>query len=65
MNKNAIIIRNKKKLRVVQREFNKATGEFDCVFREGGYVTKRLSITDFIQQSKDSYGSLNRETDSE
>lgn len=65
MNKNAIVIRRKKKLRVVQREFNKKSGEYDCVFREGGYVTKRLSIADFVQQSKDSYGSLNGETDSE
>ncbi len=61
MNKNAIVIKKKRKLKVVQREFNKKSGEYDCVFREGGYVTKRLSIEEFAEQSK-AYGSLNGET---
>ncbi len=31
-------------LRLVQREFNKKLGEYDCVWREGGAIQKRTPL---------------------
>ncbi len=39
--KNTIKFIRKRPRTLMQREFNKHTGEFDCVMREGGRVIKR------------------------
>jgi hypothetical protein len=44
MNKNAIIIKRSKKLRVVTKEINKKTGEAYCVFKEGGTIIQKTLI---------------------
>lgn len=43
-NKNAIRIQVKRKMRMVQREVNKKTGNAQIVWREGGCIYKREDL---------------------
>ena len=55
MAKNTIVTKKSKKLRTVVQEFNKKTGKQDIVFREGGVIIQRDSVTDHQERFNKEY----------
>ena len=55
MNPKAIVVKQKKKLRCITREFNKKSGEWEIQLREGGSIVNAEPLEEFHERFEKEY----------